>query len=299
MDCEKYGNEYKPELNPILKGNDRIAYRDPACYFWNDIYYLFYTKSYKEDGYLYNHIALSESKDLITWTEAKLLTPKDKNLNFSSPGNIIKYRDEFVICFTSYPMKKKYSEVFIADESARLYTMRTKDFKNFTDPELIEVKGDISVESMGRMIDPFIFEDKFEKGKYWIFYKQNGVSMSYSYDLKKWSYFGNVSGGENACIILKEDKYLLVHSPENGIGIKESADLREWKDKGLFFLNQENWAWAKGRITAGFLMESNTSSYKYILFFHGSTEDSFPETHGNASIGIAFSNDLKEFYYQI
>lgn len=38
---------------------------------------------------------------------------------------------------------------------------------------------------MGRMLDPYLFADKDEPGKYWCFYKQNGVSCSYSRDLRK------------------------------------------------------------------------------------------------------------------
>jgi hypothetical protein len=51
--------------------------------------------------------------------------------------------------------------------------------------------------AMGRMIDPYIFPDKDEPGKWWCFYKQNGVSMSWSRDLKTWTYVGKRRAGEN------------------------------------------------------------------------------------------------------
>ena len=35
----------------IFQGNEKIAYRAPACYCYNGVYYLFFTVSEKEDGY--------------------------------------------------------------------------------------------------------------------------------------------------------------------------------------------------------------------------------------------------------
>ncbi len=288
-------------MNPILRGNARTAFRDPACVYHAGTYYLFYTLSIKENGYLYNHIALSESRDLQHFTPPRILTQTDRTKNYCSPGNILFYKGEFVLCFTSYPMPKPYLEQDCADASARLFTMRTKDFRTFSEPALLRVKGDgVPVEQMGRMIDPFIAADKDAPGKYWIFYKQNGVSMSYSYDLLHWTDCGHVEGGENACVLVEQDRYILIHSPQNGIGIKESEDLTHWNDLGTFYLKQDAWEWAQGRITAGFAMRAHAGlGYRYILFFHGSVRESVPETHGEASIGIAFSNNLRQFTYTL
>lgn len=56
---------------------------------------------------------------------------------------------------------------------------------------------------------------------------------------------------------------------------------------------------AKGRITAGFVMEAPENfNCRYLLFFHGFC-DVFPETHGNATLAIAFTDDFKEFCYDI
>ena len=71
---------------------------------------------------------------------------------------------------------------------------------------LLRVKGpDVPVEAMGRMIDPFLLQDAADPGKWWCFYKQNGVSMSLSRDLKQWTYFGRTEAGENACILMDGD----------------------------------------------------------------------------------------------
>ena len=184
------------------------------------------------------------------------------------------------------------------DGTARVYTMRSKDLVNWDPPEILMVKGnDIPVEKMGRMIDPYLIGDKNIKGKYWCFYKQNGVSMSYTYDLKNWTFSGNVEAGENVCVLSENNEYILFHSPSNGIGIKKSKDLKNWETWGdLITLGQEDWDWAKGRITAGVVINmKNVKGFEhYLMFFHGSgpLKENQGDFDKNASIGIAWSKDL-------
>ena len=37
----------------IFNGNDKFAYRDPTCFYKDGTYYLFYTVSEKDGGYMY------------------------------------------------------------------------------------------------------------------------------------------------------------------------------------------------------------------------------------------------------
>ena len=276
----------------LFEGNDRTAYRDPACFHKDGTYYLFFTVSEKENGYMYNQIAMSCSQDLTCWSEPRMLTPKDRNLNFCSPGNVVEHNGEYVLCFTSYPMPLPYEEQYIADETARLFIMRTRDFIHFSEPELLRAKGDIPCEDMGRMIDPFILPID---GRYYLFFKQNGVSLSHSDDLAHWQFDGHAEAGENACVIPYQNQYLLIHSPENGIAFSVSSDLHNWTECGLTTLNQENWPWANERLTAGFAMAAPSgAAYRYLLFFHGSRKV-YPETHGNATLALAFTDDFKSF----
>jgi hypothetical protein len=178
--------------------------------------------------------------------------------------------------------------------------MRSKDLEVWDSPELLRVKGNsLPVEDMGRMIDPYLIEDKDIPGLWWCFYKQNGMSASFSRDLKNWEYFGRTEAGENACVIIKDNQYILFHSPHNGIGVKSSSDLREWKDQGsIITLGQKNWGWAQGRITAGFVLDALEIQgiERYLLFFHGTgpeDEQTIFDTH--ACIGIAYSHDLMEW----
>ncbi len=282
----------------IFHGTDNIAYRDPACVFTDGKYHLFFTVSKKEDGYMYNFVAHSESEDLKSFSEPVIITEKDRSKNFCSPGNIIKVNDKYLICVTSYPMPVPFEVVDHADDSARLFFIETEDFKTYSSPKRIYPKGKACADE-GRMIDPFVAKDKDHDGRYLVFFKQNGVSMSESYDLENWNYLGRIDGGENACIIVKDDLYYLIHSPRNGIGVKVSNDLKEWSDRGVIIPKETEEEWANGRLTAAFAMENLNSDipFDYIVFFHGSRKEATPETHGAASLAMYYTNDFKTYVF--
>jgi hypothetical protein len=91
----------------------------------------------------------------------------------------------------------------------------------------------------------------------------------------------------------------MMHSPQNGMRLKRSDDMMEWTDvSGRITLGQTRWPWARGRITAGFLLDcSRIRKEKWGLFFHASgprTEDE-GDFDRNASIGVAFSSSLDGF----
>jgi hypothetical protein len=149
---------------------------------------------------------------------------------------------------------------------------------------------------MGRMIDPYLLADR--TGRWWCFYKQSGVSISTSTDLLSWEFQGNHDAGENVCVIPWQDEYLLFHSPENGIGIKRSSDLRHWQDWGpLITLGQGRWPWAQGRLTAATVIDLRDEPEfgRYLMFFHGSTREGLKShpAHGRASLALAWSADLE------
>jgi hypothetical protein len=150
---------------------------------------------------------------------------------------------------------------------------------------------------MGRMIDPYLVEDAGEPGKWWCFYKQNGASMSYSYDLKKWTYVGHTRAGENVTVLRHGGEYVMFHSPHNGIGVKRSRDLGKWGDDVQWLtLGQKDWPWAKGRLTAATVIDLTREPRvgKYVMFFHGAVPHApgIPAAHRQASMAIAWSDDL-------
>ncbi|QYR20887.1 hypothetical protein KZ483_24550 [Paenibacillus sp. sptzw28] len=211
----------------ILQGSSRIAYRDPAALYHEGIFRLYYTLVETEpDGQVYMYTAASESRDLLNWSKPVLLTKRDRSMNFSSPGNVVCFKDRWVMCLQ----------------------------------------------------------------------KQNGVSSSFSYNLKHWTYYGSESAGENVCILNVRDQYVMFHSPENGIGIMKSPDLKSWTHEDIVLtLGQQEWDWAKGRITAGFVLDCREvpGIGKFLMFFHGTgPEDERVIFDTRACIGIAWSDDL-------
>jgi hypothetical protein len=86
----------------------------------------------------------------------------------------------------------------------------------------------------------------------------------------------------------------------NEIGLMKSQDLKSWhKTDELITLDQNNWEWAKGRLTAGFILDCKDINIgKYIMFFHGiGPQDESVTFDTNACIGIAWSDDLVIWVY--
>jgi hypothetical protein len=283
----------------IFRGSATTAYRDPAAVFSNGWFYLYFTLvQIDPDNGPFQCTAWSKSRDLVTWTPPRIFTPRDQHLNFGSPGDVIRFDGEWIICLQTYP---RPNHELYGNADSRIWIMRSHDLENWGAPELLQVKGpDVPREKMGRMIDPFLLASKDEPGKWWCFFKQNGISMSWSMDLKTWHFVGSVPAGENPCVIVDGDDYLLFHSPANGIGVKRSKDLRKWVDEGIITLGQKNWPWAKGRLTAGFVLDLRKDPHvgKAIMFFHGSD---YPEKDKRggfdnfASLALAWSDDLKNW----
>ncbi len=287
--------------SPILfRGDSVTAYRQPAVLYHEGRFYLFFTKSEIVGDSVYSYTAQSESEDLIRWTEPRRIVPNLQSKNYSGPGNVIRFGDEWLLCLHSYP-RPNYTVGQMpryGNASSRLYLLRSKDLVNWSEPELMRVKGDVPEEDMGRMIDPFLVQDKDDPEKWWCFYKQNGISMSYSYDLQNWTWFGNIpTSSENPSVLVENNEYLLFQSPPNGIRIRKSRSMQSWADwGGLITLGQADWPWARGRLTAGTIVDLNRVQGigAYLMFFHGSGP--LTERQGdfdrNSSIGIAWSRDL-------
>lgn len=148
--CERYGSDNSlwlcnvnvPSLETpgrIFCGDDRTAYRDPAALYADGEFHLFFTLVETEpDGLVHSYVATSRSSDLRTWSAPRKLTPKSDR-DYSSPGNAVRDGDEWVLCFQSYPRpgNRDDGKVRYGDETARLYTMRSRDLVKWSDPELL------------------------------------------------------------------------------------------------------------------------------------------------------------------
>jgi hypothetical protein len=280
----------------IFQGKATTAYRDPTALYHDGLFRIWFTLHRREAGNRYYvYTATSKSRDLVRWSEPRILTPRDPNLNFASPGNVIRFRGQWVLCLQTYPTP--HGETF-GNKTARIWIMRSDDLEHWGEPELLRVKGpDVPREKMGRMIDPFLAEDKDDPGKWWCFYKQRGVSLSWSRDLRTWHYAGHRRAGENACVLVDRGEYVLFHSPGNGIGVKRSKDLKAWRDVAHLTLGQEDWPWAQGRLTAGFVLDLRHDPRvgKALMFFHGSSKAGLRQhrAHGHGTLALAWSDDLK------
>lgn len=278
----------------VLAQTETRGYRDPAAFYHEGMFYLYFTMVEQEKDEQYFTIGMSKSTDLVHWSEPVRLTERAKDKEYSSPGNLFAFQGKYYLCMQTYC--RENGELY-GNERSRIFTMETEDFEHFAEPVLLRVKGDVPEEEMGRMIDPYLLRDKDDPRKIWCFYKQNGVSYSYSYDMEHWVYAGHTDCGENVCALVKDDTYYLMHSPENGIGLLKSRDLVHFEEEGpVNFLSQSRWVWAKDRITAGFLLDLTEVPQvgAYLLFYHGDNEKNGAFPFG-ASIGMAVTKDLKHY----
>ena len=284
----------------ILPGTPTISYRDPAALLVNGEIRLWFTENHAlPEGGMRSHLAETRTRDLVNWTRPRALTPPGDPRNWSSPGNVVRHGDEWVLCLQTYPTPPGD---YIGDDTCRLYTMRSRDLESWDEPQLLRVKGDDVDESgMGRMIDPYLLADKDAPGLWWCFYKQNGASISRSRDLRHWEYVGRTDCGENVSALVEDGEYLLMHSPgADGMGILASPDLRHFHERvpERIRLGYPLWPWARRRLTAGAILDARDEPGLgvHLLFYHGSAE--LPDRHEHVSastLGIAWSHDLRHW----
>jgi len=289
----------------LLRGDDKTAFRDPIVLYHDGLFYLWYSYVLtEEDEKVYWYRALSTSRDLLDWSEPRVLTPKDQALNYCGPGSVTRFGDEWIMSIQTYPIPglTRRGPVRWGTGDARIFIMRSRDLADWSEPELLRVKGpDVSRADMGRIIDPYLVEDKDEPGKWWCFFKQRGVSYSWSRDLETWTFHRHMPCGESVCVLVVDDEYVLFHSPRNGIGVKRSKDLEHWRDCGdLITLGQADWPWAETRLTAAVVVDlrREPSIGKFLMFFHGvgpGRTRTMDNTFANCSIGIAWSDDLVQW----
>ena len=296
----------------ILKGDSHTAYRDPLLIYHDQKFYL-YSSYVKEDPdhRIYWYVALSTSPDLQHWSESRILTPKDQNLNYSSPGSIVRVGADWIMCLQTYPIApfKRGDQLRWGDNRCRLFTMRSRDLQTWSAPELLMVKGpDVSREAMPHLIDPFLLLDKDVPDQWWCFYKENGqIHASKSLDLKTWfpteSFVDHQENQENPCILVDHGEYVLFYSPKNGIGVRRSTDLVHWQEDGPpITLGQRYWPWAETRLTAGYVedLRQIPGVGRYVMVCHSMGPGKVKtdaNVNANCSVVIAWSSDLKIWHW--
>ena len=273
----------KPQV--ILPQTKTQGFRDPCAVFKDGVCHVYYTLVCEDNGKQAFTLAESTSRDLVHFSAPSALLPTDPRLNYSSPGNVFEHDGEYWICFQTYP--RPDGETY-GNRDSRLFLMHSCDLETWSEPELIRVKGDVPFDDMGRMIDPYILPE--DDGSFLCFFKQNGVSISRSRDLKHWDFLGHIACGENVCVLRCGAWYAILHSPENGVGLLLTKDLMEFIDCGVSMLGCESEPWAKDRVTAGFAVEHEGET---LLFFHGDNEDAYVF---GASLALIRHFDLLEVF---
>ena len=250
----------------ILPKTPSHAYRDPCAIFQDGICHLFCTLVRQQNGAQVMGLVHSISTDLIHFTEPEPILPLDPALNYSSPGNVLSAFGQYWLCFQTYPRPK--GEIY-GNADSRLFLMHSTDLLSWSEPEIIPVMGDIPVSEMGRMIDPFLLA--LPDGSFLCLFKQNGVSISRSTDLRHWTFLGSHPCGENVCaFVIRPGLYGLLHSPKNGVGLLLTRDFETFQDCGISMLDTDGALWARDRVTAGFFLPR-----EQLLFFHGDNEEDF------------------------
>ena len=306
----------------LLAGGARTAYRDPLLHYHAGRFRLFCSVvEARPEGRDRFHVAVTESRDLRGWSPLRAVTDLADARNFCGPGGIVRHGGRWVLCVSSYPRPNGHD--------ARCWTMASADLETWQEPRPLLLKGpEVPLRDTGRALDPYLFRDKDDPQRWWCCYKHGGVllgrahglgfggtpippdslllqsmHLSFSRDLEHWTPYAQTDAEENYCVLADpaEDEYVLIHSPANGIGIKRSGDLVHWYDDCLYTLGQRQWPWAQGRITAGQVLDLRREPQvgRFLLVFHGATRRGRRERahHGEASIGIAWSDDLTRWHW--
>lgn len=281
-----------------LKGKwgDHVWMRDPAVIKKDGVWHCFYTHLDRreiEHGTVRLSLGRIQSEDLEHWSEPEILLSGPEG--FSSPGNILKTENDFLLCLQSYPVNE--GETYGSD-ACRLWTMKSKDLLRFEPPTIISGDGCKAVwAKTKRQIDPFMVQ---KDNSYYVFYKTDGcIGLLKSEDLKNFEECSDTpvlqasdtpdgSTVENPCVIQLEQGYRMFFAPcreGRGIGTAWSEDLLHWKEVEYLEFPKEKWA--PGGPTAPMVVDDRSNSGKWLMFYHG---DSIGAHGGN--LGIAFSDDL-------
>lgn len=283
--------------NPFYDGEPALSARDPAVCYHDGLYRCYHSAVETLQGRI--HLFLDEitSPDLQAWSAPRRLLSSP--LNFSSPGNVLRVGDRFVLCLQSYPIAE--GEQFGGSES-RLWTMESRDLFEFSPPTVMAPEGSTARWAKGpRQIDPYLVE---RDGVYYVLYKANGcLGLLRSEDLRHFTEASpdrpilspeDTPDGatvENPCVIWEGGRYLLFFAPcreGRGIGVAESSDLLRWRK--VRYLDFPALPWALGGPTAPMVLDDRARTGKWLMFFHG--DRAYP--HG-AALGLAVSDDLERW----
>ena len=274
-----------------------IWMRDPAVLKIDGIWHCFYTHIEKRDvqqGKIQPALGRIRSRDLTCWSDPEIILSGPEG--FSSPGNVLKTPEGYVVCLQSYPVRP--GELY-GSAQCRLWLMKSRDLVKFEKPVQASPGGCRAQWAKSRrQIDPYLI---FENDRYYMFYKTEGcIGVLQSSDLRDFEEYADKRPvlapsdlpdgvtAENPCVIQTDGKYRMFFAPcrpGRGIGTAWSDDLLQWKE--VRYLDFPKEGWAPGGPTAPAVIDDREESGDWIMFYHGDTEG----VHGGA-LGMARSKDL-------
>lgn len=96
------------------------------------------------------------------FNELNLIAKRNQNLDLSSHSNIIRYKNEWVLCRQTYPRPHYTVNQMprFGTGDARIFLMRSPCLRHWSVPELLRVKGPgVDRKSLGRVIGPYLLPD--------------------------------------------------------------------------------------------------------------------------------------------
>ena len=282
---------------PFLDREPLVSVRDPAAVLHGGVCRCFHTAVVRASSGYEMFVDVTQSRRFADWTAPRRLTAP--GLNFSSPGNVLRVGDRWLLCLQSYPIAP--GGEYGTDES-RLWLMESPDLETWTPPRLLQPDGCRAAWARSRrQIDPFLVS---HAGRYWCFYKTDGsLGLLVSDDLRHWqeaspqkpvlSATDTTDGAtvENPCVVREDQAFVLFFSPcreGRGVGVARSEDLQNWRD--VRYLDFPEVPWAPGGPTAAMVLDTRQEQGHWTMFFHG---DRVPP-HG-AALGYARSDDLEHW----
>jgi hypothetical protein len=284
--------------NPIVDREPAVSARDPAMVYHDETFRCFHTAVERSDDRFRLFVDVADSADLTEWKIVQRLTHSD--LNFSSPGNVIRVAGRWILCVQSYPIAagERYGS-----EDSRLWLMSSQDLTHWSVPTPLCPQGcQAGWTRSHRQIDPYLVA---HADRFWCFYKTDGcLGLLESADLVTWREASpdrpvlartDTPDGvtvENPCVLFDGNRFVLFFAPcraGRGIGVARSDDLIHWHD--VRYLDFPKLSWAPGGPTAAFVTASPAPPGRWLMAFHGDREG----PHG-AALGLAWSDDLEHWH---
>ena len=277
---------------PLQALDARRARRDPAVVHDGGVFHCFHTVVDTTQDPPALRVESTTSRDLVAWSDPRVVIGGPAN--FSSPGNVLRHGDEWVMFLQSYPIDpgEQYGSA-----RCRLWSARSTDLISWSAPTPLRIEGP---GADARRIDPFVFADG---DVFRCLHKHDGaIAELESPDLEVW----RVRDGralltaadtpegvpiENPAALRLDDELALVYSPcrpGRGIGLARGHRDGEWRE--VRSLTLPTASWAVDGFTAGVLVDTGDPDERWALFVHGEQ----PDAHG-AALAVLRRADLEHW----